>query len=243
MEEKKICPYCGKEILAVAKKCKHCGEWLNIEGTKKEKSQKNIYYTLIGLLIIAVIAGIVIFIGSSSSESETKRPKVEIANLNDEDNSNKNISDIVDEEMRSIQDEESNYDNQQEQPSYEEPTDASVDDMLETGKLYEEAEDYAKAFTCYERAAQAGSSAGLNKLGNMYANGKGCVKDDYKAAKYYEAAAEKGNKYAQHNIGFCYWDGKGVAQNKETAKMWLRRSAAQGYEPAIKFCKREHIDL
>lgn len=27
----KICPYCGEEILAVAKKCKHCGEWLDKE--------------------------------------------------------------------------------------------------------------------------------------------------------------------------------------------------------------------
>ena len=22
------CPYCGQEILVTAKKCKHCGEWL-----------------------------------------------------------------------------------------------------------------------------------------------------------------------------------------------------------------------
>ncbi len=28
MSETKQCPYCGGEILAVAKKCKHCGKWL-----------------------------------------------------------------------------------------------------------------------------------------------------------------------------------------------------------------------
>jgi uncharacterized membrane protein YvbJ len=26
--ETKNCPYCGEQILIVAKKCKHCGEWL-----------------------------------------------------------------------------------------------------------------------------------------------------------------------------------------------------------------------
>ena len=35
MEEKKRCPYCGEEILAVAKKCKHCGEWLEQKDTQK----------------------------------------------------------------------------------------------------------------------------------------------------------------------------------------------------------------
>src|SRR5574344_150190 len=35
MEEKKNCPYCGKEILAVAKKCKHCGKWLDEKSNKK----------------------------------------------------------------------------------------------------------------------------------------------------------------------------------------------------------------
>lgn len=38
-EAKKRCPYCGEEILAVAKKCKHCGEWLPDEATEKPKEK------------------------------------------------------------------------------------------------------------------------------------------------------------------------------------------------------------
>ena len=37
MKETKQCPYCGEEILAVAKKCKHCGEWLEPKEPEKEK--------------------------------------------------------------------------------------------------------------------------------------------------------------------------------------------------------------
>lgn len=38
-EEKKRCPYCGEEILAIAKKCKHCGEWLPEEVVEEPKKQ------------------------------------------------------------------------------------------------------------------------------------------------------------------------------------------------------------
>lgn len=47
-QETMKCPYCGEEILAVAKKCKHCGEWLDeeeIEGEIVETEEEENYST------------------------------------------------------------------------------------------------------------------------------------------------------------------------------------------------------
>ena len=44
MEETKKCPYCCEEILATAKKCKHCGEWFedaNVSNVQRISSQKD----------------------------------------------------------------------------------------------------------------------------------------------------------------------------------------------------------
>lgn len=40
-KETKRCPYCGEEILTVAKKCKHCGEWLEEVASVSEKIEKD----------------------------------------------------------------------------------------------------------------------------------------------------------------------------------------------------------
>ena len=49
-EGTKKCPYCGEEILAIAKKCKHCGRWLDGSNDKDDnergdRSFLNWYFT------------------------------------------------------------------------------------------------------------------------------------------------------------------------------------------------------
>lgn len=40
MSEYRKCPYCGEEILAEAKKCKHCREWLTDQPAAKDENKK-----------------------------------------------------------------------------------------------------------------------------------------------------------------------------------------------------------
>ena len=58
MENKTIhCPFCDEEILADAKKCKHCGEWLSEEDRiAHEESAEEPKGYIIGAIISGVIA-------------------------------------------------------------------------------------------------------------------------------------------------------------------------------------------
>ena len=76
MEGTKKCPYCGKEILAVAKKCKHCGEWL--DGREKQptcstmpnngsKDHYKYIYVVLGVIVAIVL---VYFLVSNKGQHE-----------------------------------------------------------------------------------------------------------------------------------------------------------------------------
>ena len=58
---------------------------------------------------------------------------------------------------------------------------------------------------------------------------------------YYKSAmrnllplASDGNRDAQYAVGYMYYYGYGVAQDTDVAYFWVKRSADQHYEPAIK---------
>ena len=64
MEETRKCPYCSEQILITAKKCKHCGEYLD-DSLREENKQKEttvvakegcFLQTLnVGCIVIAII--------------------------------------------------------------------------------------------------------------------------------------------------------------------------------------------
>lgn len=99
-EAKKRCPYCGEEIMAVAKKCKHCGSWLD-ESTKplqeRKETQKlhvkspnqtlkiNKNYIIIGIVAFVLILGGFYWINANTS-----------ANNNPMENSSPSASDPYD---------------------------------------------------------------------------------------------------------------------------------------------------
>ena len=85
MSDTKNCPYCGEEVLIAAKKCKHCGEWLNkisvdagkkiVDAGKKIKEEIKMSKKLkTGIIVGAtVVGGIVGAAGSSTPCPEELR--------------------------------------------------------------------------------------------------------------------------------------------------------------------------
>ena len=78
------------------------------------------------------------------------------------------------------------------------------------------------------RAAEQGDASAQNKLGLMYAIGRGVGKDDVEAVRWYRKAAEQGNAWAQNNLGVMYANGRGVGKDDVEAVRWCRKAAEQG---------------
>ncbi len=61
-------------------------------------------------------------------------------------------------------------------------------------------QDFKKALTWYQLAAEQGDADAQYKLGLIYSNGQGTPKDHKKASKWFQLAAKQGNKLAQSKL-------------------------------------------
>ncbi len=94
-------------------------------------------------------------------------------------------------------------------------------------------QDYIKALSWFQRAADLNHDSAQNFLGVMYYSGNGVKKDVERAIRWYKASAEQGNMHAQNNLGKKYLYGLGVDRDYKEAAKWIQMAADQGNTEAI----------
>lgn len=99
---------------------------------------------------------------------------------------------------------------------------------MEDGLAAYRAEDYLKAVQVWRGLAEKGDPVAQYRLGALYAEGKGVVRDDATAMMWFQRSANQGYADAQYNVGASYAEGAGVDKNEGEAAKWFRRAADQG---------------
>ena len=101
--------------------------------------------------------------------------------------------------------------------------------------------DDQKAVAWFRRAAEQGSAAGQNFLGEAYRDGLGVAVDQAQAATWFRRSAEQGFAIGQYHLAMAYDVGAGVTRDVKEAVAWLKKSAAQGYALAEAMLGRCYI--
>lgn len=89
-----------------------------------------------------------------------------------------------------------------------------------------------KDLNALQAQAMQGDAEAQNRLGELYAKGRGVPQDYTQARAWYEKAAEKGHPLAQNNLAELYFAGLGGPPDYVRAYMWVSLAAAhmQGEE-------------
>ena len=72
--DKRRCPACGEEILAIAKKCRFCGE--NLEPPEKTPKSMIAIGIVAGLIIVGIVGNIIAMISSFANEGGAALPAI-----------------------------------------------------------------------------------------------------------------------------------------------------------------------
>ncbi len=96
------------------------------------------------------------------------------------------------------------------------------------GRAYDADKDYADARIWYQQAADAGSSAAMYGMGNLYFGGKGVDKDVAQALPWFQKGAAAGNSECMLYLGILYDSGVGVDENPAEARKWYKAAIAAG---------------
>ena len=101
-------------------------------------------------------------------------------------------------------------------------------DDLQDGLDAYKREDYKTAYKLLLPFAEQGDADAQQKVGYMYAQGKGVPQDDKEAVKWWTLSAEQGNAAAQYSLGVTYEHALGVPQDYALAHMWFNLCGSSG---------------
>jgi hypothetical protein len=100
-----------------------------------------------------------------------------------------------------------------------------------TGRIF--SPDTVKAFQLIKQAAERHYILANFNLGVFYHNGWGTDWNPYEAYQSFHYAAENDLKEGEYALGLYYTDNLAVQRDWQKAYMWIKKSADQGYAPAL----------
>ena len=107
--------------------------------------------------------------------------------------------------------------------------DHQINSLLKKARQLYDREDYEGALAIYLDIAKQGHVESQSFVGWMYFNCEG-VQNDLQEAQYWLGlAAEHGDRVAQWHLGDMF----SRKSSYEVAACWFRKSAEQGYGPAL----------
>ncbi|EIJ42674.1 TPR repeat-containing protein [Beggiatoa alba B18LD] len=92
--------------------------------------------------------------------------------------------------------------------------------------------NYTEDFRKTQEMAESGRADAQYKLGMMYRDGIGTVKNLVRATEWLKKSAEQGLFDAQAKLGVMYYEGLGIAPDPVEAFHWTKLAAEQGYAPS-----------
>ena len=86
--------------------------------------------------------------------------------------------------------------------------------------------DYQVAYREWQPLAEQGSAKAQNKMGVLYATGRGVRRDPKAALSWFMKAAKQGNLDADINIGRMHEQGHGVPRDLPKAYLWYHMASS-----------------
>jgi TPR repeat protein len=111
-------------------------------------------------------------------------------------------------------------------------TPAQITEAQRLAREYKPEDAYTKALGELKILAEKGDASAQFKIGLIYYNGQGTVRDYVGALDWFKKAALLGHPLAQYNAGYMYEKGEGTPQDFLEATKYYRQAAERGNQLA-----------